>query len=170
MNLKEFDIVMETTEFDYVTDDELWEYEKCIVSVAKEIVFSDKSRKFIKKTINSTPEEIFSGKIHHNDYIEIFDGDQDERIDLYEIIEDIAKTAIKRNPKMASRCDVSTGDGDEGCIYIKPKKEFNPPAPATNYTKYTKTKNNPSQTYSKFLKKQISVYGKAIKNMRNIFR
>lgn len=170
MNLKEFIIGIESTEADYVTDEELRSYENFILSVAKDVVFSKKSRDYIKKTINKTPEEIYCGKIHHNDYIEIFDCDQDERIDLYEIIEDIAKTAIKRNPKMASRCDVSTGDGDEGCIYVKPKKEFNPPAPATNYTKYTKTKTNPSQTYSKFLKKQISVYGKAIKNMRNIFR
>ena len=168
MNIKDFNIIMESTEVDYVTDDELWEYEKFIVSVAKDIVFSDKSREYIKKTINSTPEEIFCGKIHHKDYIEIFDCDQDERIDIYEIIENIAKTAIKRNPKMAARADVDTGDGDEGCVYVKPKKEFKPPIAKPENP--VRTKDKPSHSYSKFIKKQMSVYGKAMKSIRNIFR
>lgn len=168
MNIKEFIIGIESTEVDYVTDEELRSYENFILSVAKDVVFSKKSRDYIKKTINKTPEEIYCGKIHHNDYIEIFDCDQDERIDIYEIIEDIANTAIKRNPKMTTRVTVSTGDGDEGCVYVAPKKEFRPPIakPVTDI----KNKNNSTRAYSKFVKKQIAVYGKAMKTMRNIFR
>ena len=72
MNINEFIIGIESTETDYVTDEELRSYENFILSVAKDVVFSKKSRDYIKKTINKTPEEIidYISEIVTNEYEE----------------------------------------------------------------------------------------------------
>jgi hypothetical protein len=54
------------------------------------------------------------------DYIEIIDGDQSVKISLHWIISDIENAIeIKYKKEISLRLvSISTGDGDEGCIYV----------------------------------------------------
>lgn len=124
MNINEFGIAMEDSS-KIITNNEMKSYEDFIASVAKDVVFSNKSQKFINKVIHQSAQDVFGGHIYRNEhYIMVFECDQDENVAISKILDDIIIEAKKRKPEMLERIDIGTGDGDEGCLYLKPKKKI----------------------------------------------
>ena len=121
MNINEFITVMESSSDITVTEEEMKRYQNFVLKVARDVVFTEKNKKYIEKTIHQSAKEVFGGYIEH-DCIVVFDCEQDDRIAIGSLLDDIVSEAKKRDPQMFERVSASTGDGDEGCIYLKPKK------------------------------------------------
>ena len=80
----------------------------------------------LAKEVNVVCNRFEEGRYNNNIYygltIEVLDGSQDGRIILNNVVYDIAD-AVKNIAKdifkdMQYHYDISTGDGDEGCVYI----------------------------------------------------